>query len=373
MMEVTWIYHERQQAQLCGQHALNNLLQIQSFAPQELAEIALQLDQMELNFMSQSNSNGVRSKDYLNRLAEGSGNVDESGNFSIEVLRSALQTKYNLTLANTLQEAVKGVEITNFDGFICNKSSHWFAIRKINGRFWNLNSLAERPEQISHFRLAAEIGALRASGYSVFCVVEIGGLPKDCCISEENQNDLKVRGMVDCWWKEEDLIKGTGIKGYSSPWNNVGTGMRLDGKKTTNPPNSSSMVQPESASQFNVEGLTEDEMIAMAMALSTEKQSLASDGEDALILNLTPEPASGPGVVRIQFRIIPDGKKIERRFLNNDLVSSLEAFVRQQSNSTGKLVMKAGFPPREISHLYEKTISDAKLSGEQIQCRFSLT
>lgn len=362
-MKVTWIYHERQQAQLCGQHALNNLLQMQSFAPQELAEIALQLDQMELNFMSQSNNNGVQSKDYLNRLAEGSGNVDESGNFSIEVLRSALQAKHDLTLANTLQETVKEVEITNFDGFICNKSSHWFAIRKINGRFWNLNSLAERPEQISHFRLAAEIGALRASGYSVFCVVEIGGLPKDCCISEENENELKSRGVLDCWWKEADLIQGTGSKGYSNPWSNVGTGMRLDGKDSTD--------KPESASQFNVEGLTEDEMIAMAMALSTENQPPASSsaGEDAPVANLRPEPASGPGVVRIQFRI--DGKKIVRNFFDSDLVNSLEVFVRQQSKSTSKLVMKAGFPPRDITHLYEKTILDAKLSGEQIQCRFS--
>jgi len=42
-MTTTWIYHERQQALLCGQHALNNLLQIQSFTPDSLAEIALQL------------------------------------------------------------------------------------------------------------------------------------------------------------------------------------------------------------------------------------------------------------------------------------------------------------------------------------------
>jgi ataxin-3 len=42
-MTTTWIYHERQQALLCGQHALNNLLQIQSFSPDSLAEIAHQL------------------------------------------------------------------------------------------------------------------------------------------------------------------------------------------------------------------------------------------------------------------------------------------------------------------------------------------
>lgn len=70
-----WIYHERQEALLCGQHALNNLVQQNAFSPGSLAEIAMQLDAMELNYMAQNNEGGVRSKDYLNRAAEGSGNV----------------------------------------------------------------------------------------------------------------------------------------------------------------------------------------------------------------------------------------------------------------------------------------------------------
>ena len=36
--------------------------------------------------MSQNNEGGITSKDFLERVAEGSGNMDESGNFSIEVL-----------------------------------------------------------------------------------------------------------------------------------------------------------------------------------------------------------------------------------------------------------------------------------------------
>jgi ataxin-3 len=58
--EETWIYHERQEAQLCGQHALNNLVQDAAFSPDELAEIALQLDAMELNYMSQNNEGGIK-------------------------------------------------------------------------------------------------------------------------------------------------------------------------------------------------------------------------------------------------------------------------------------------------------------------------
>lgn len=128
--------------------------------------------------MSQNNEGGVNSKDYLKRMAEGSGNVDESGNFSIEVLRSALMNRYGLELPNIRQQSVKSIEITTMDGFICNRSSHWFAIRKINGRYWNLNSTNERPELISHFNLAKEMEGLMDKGYSVFCVVE--RLPPPC-------------------------------------------------------------------------------------------------------------------------------------------------------------------------------------------------
>ena len=136
MSKQYWIYHERQQALLCGQHALNNLVQQNVFSPQSLAEIAHQLDAMELNYMAQNNEGGTKSKDYLKRAAEGSGNVvsgtylyvnnncklnlhepfyltnyiiilqDESGNFSIEVLRSALMNRYNLQLPNIRQQGV---------------------------------------------------------------------------------------------------------------------------------------------------------------------------------------------------------------------------------------------------------------------------
>ena len=63
-----WIYHERQQAMLCGQHALNNLVQGNVFQPGNLAEIAHQLDQMELNFMAQNNEGGVRYVSDIRRL-----------------------------------------------------------------------------------------------------------------------------------------------------------------------------------------------------------------------------------------------------------------------------------------------------------------
>ena len=63
-------------AALCGQHSLNNLLQKNHFDPSALGEIAAALDAEELRIMSQNGEGGKSSKDYLKRVAEGSGNVD---------------------------------------------------------------------------------------------------------------------------------------------------------------------------------------------------------------------------------------------------------------------------------------------------------
>ena len=116
-----WIYHERQEALLCGQHALNNLVQQNVFSASSLADIAAQLDQLELNYMAQNEEGGTSSKDYLKRVAEGSGNVDESGNFSIEVLRSALMTMFNLQLPNIRQVSLRRGH-SLFDVVMCGSS-----------------------------------------------------------------------------------------------------------------------------------------------------------------------------------------------------------------------------------------------------------
>lgn len=106
------------------------------------------------------------SKDYLDRLAEGSTNVDGSGNFSIEVLRSALKSTFDLDMINVRDESVLSQfgDITDIEGFIAHKDAHWFAVRNINGHFWNLNSMEERPSIISHFDLATKIAGFQSSG-----------------------------------------------------------------------------------------------------------------------------------------------------------------------------------------------------------------
>ncbi|OWK08821.1 hypothetical protein Celaphus_00015486 [Cervus elaphus hippelaphus] len=72
----------QQEGSLCAQHCLNNLLQGEYFSPVELSSIAHQLDEEERMRMAEG---GVTSEDYRTFLQQPSGNMDDSGFFSIQV------------------------------------------------------------------------------------------------------------------------------------------------------------------------------------------------------------------------------------------------------------------------------------------------
>ena len=120
----------------------NNLLQRYQFDVDHLADIAQSLDKQELDIIKAAS--GPDSKDYRDRLREGSGNVDASGNFSIEVLRAALIPN-DLTLVSVAGEHIRDsqVDLTVRTGFILNRHNHWFAIRLVNDVFWKLDSMKE--------------------------------------------------------------------------------------------------------------------------------------------------------------------------------------------------------------------------------------
>ena len=80
-------------------------------------------------------------------------------------------------------------EASNYDpeleiAFICHLHDHWFCIRKVNGEWYNFNSLYAAPEHLSKFYLSAFLDTLRGSGWSIFLVR--GNFPKDCPIPSSN-------------------------------------------------------------------------------------------------------------------------------------------------------------------------------------------
>jgi len=175
-----FIYHELQESALCGQHCMNNLLQNRCFTEMQLGTIAQQLDAEERML-------GVTE----------SANVDATGNFSIQVLRRALQQSHNIELVtwgggNPLAE----------DGYIVNRKEHWFAFRKINGRWFNLNSTMERPEVIQDAYFGALLQQMKGDGFLIFAPTR-GLLPRCGKLPSGYRGDA-LDGRY--WIKEEEIL-----------------------------------------------------------------------------------------------------------------------------------------------------------------------
>ncbi|XP_040189772.1 ataxin-3 [Rana temporaria] len=172
-MEV--IFHEKQEASLCAQHCLNNLLQGEYFSPVELSSIAMQLDEQERMRMAEG---GLQSAEYRTFMQQPSGNMDDSGFFSIQVISDALRVwGLELILFNSPEYQILGIDPINERAFICNYKEHWFTVRKLGKQWFNLNSLLTGPELISDTYLALFLAQLQQEGYSIFVVK--GDLP-DC-------------------------------------------------------------------------------------------------------------------------------------------------------------------------------------------------
>ena len=169
------LYHEKQESALCGQHCLNNLLQGPYFDAGALADIALELDRKEMELMmSQGMTDEARSF-----LKEQSGNVDEQGNFSVQVLSEAVQRMFKLTLEDARHEEVRPLmrdPAKLAEGFVINRHAHWLCMRKLDGQWWRINSSEEMPERVTEFALGANLAQLTQDGWSVF-VVKGGKLP----------------------------------------------------------------------------------------------------------------------------------------------------------------------------------------------------
>lgn len=171
------IFHEKQEGSLCAQHCLNALLQGAYFTPVDLSTLAQRLDEEERICMAEC---GEESEEYQRFLQQGSGNMDDSGYFSIQVISSALEV-WGLELvpysSTDSRVQIALTDPTTMQAFICNHKDHWFTIRRLGNQWFNLNSLLPMPELISNTHLSLILAQLRNDGYSIFVV--FGQLP-DC-------------------------------------------------------------------------------------------------------------------------------------------------------------------------------------------------
>ena len=94
----------------------------------------------------------------------------------------------------------KGLLLSDMEGFICHRNDHWFAIRKINGKYWNLDSMIRQPKLISSVEELKQIieKIETVDGGSIFCVPS--GLPKPV---KSKKSTTKSENL----WSEKELLE----------------------------------------------------------------------------------------------------------------------------------------------------------------------
>ncbi|XVE62008.1 hypothetical protein DITRI_Ditri06bG0084300 [Diplodiscus trichospermus] len=179
------LYHEVQESKLCAVHCVNTVLQGPFFSEFDLAALASDLDTKERQMMLKGTAAASSAGDFL---SEESHNVSLGGDFSIQVLQKALEV-WDLQVipleCPVAEPAQIDPELEN--AFICHLHDHWFCIRKVNGEWYNFDSLYAAPQHFSKFYLSAYLDSLKGSGWSIFLVR--GNFPKECPIpSSEASN-----------------------------------------------------------------------------------------------------------------------------------------------------------------------------------------
>ncbi len=193
------IYWERQESALCGTHCLNSLLQGPWFNEVDMSSIALTIDERERALMAEG---GLDAPAYLAFMAADSSNVDASGNFSLNVLRTCMENVgCNLIPLDAPECAPIRAAPTHQEAFLCNHQSHWFALRKLHGRWWNLNSLQHDnggwgPSPVGELYLSVLLDELRAQKHTIFVVQ--GTLP-----SVDTTADVRGRGR---WFDVNEVL-----------------------------------------------------------------------------------------------------------------------------------------------------------------------
>ncbi|KAI3676322.1 hypothetical protein L1987_85928 [Smallanthus sonchifolius] len=169
------LYHEVQESKLCAVHCVNTVLQGPFFSEFDLAALASDLDRREQQMMLEGSA--ATGGDAF--LSEASFNVSMDGDFSIQVLQKALEV-WDLQViplhSPVAEPAQVDPELEN--AFICHLQDHWFCIRKVNGEWYNFDSLYAAPEHLSKFYLSAYLDTLKGFGWSIFLVR--GSFPKEC-------------------------------------------------------------------------------------------------------------------------------------------------------------------------------------------------
>jgi len=283
---------------------------------------------------------GSETNDALKFLAEDSGNVDESGNFSLQVLSKGVERSHGVTLSNANSELHRGDSdvIASHDAFVLNRSAHWFTIRKLYGRFWDLNSMLDHPQVISDFYLSSMLAQFRNDGYDVF--VASGQLP---------DVNLDIGYGMGQHFKVSDLVNKASSKAVSNvvvdPWAALGSGQVLNGSGQEEGNGNSGGSKKRTA--FD----DEEDDLAAAIAMSlTENNNPSSSSSSSSPTSASTSASSAPTTTRV----------LPSEPLNDE--PSARIMVRGGSLTSGKIVRKFR-ENDEASYLFDWVDANLKEQG----------
>lgn len=328
------IYHEKQIPNLCGLHAVNNILQGSVFTRDEFDRVAQQLDQQERQM-------GMT-------FAPGEGNYRADGFYNVTVLQRTLQARGfqmdPVVSGDWKKDAEKHAHEV---GFIFNKDQHWFSYRRVHEEWFLINSTQHRPVHFLSRELGSAVNFAVSDGFGVFTVR--GNFPP--CALEGNQTKL------------EEAVKGSGGSGpviikFAGSGHTLGGGSSAAKAAPTYVDVPCDMC----AGQGTIEGLGTCPACNGAKSTKVERAPMpvaaaaAAETPKELVVD-----ASKPKTrVQLQF---PDGSKKAEEFNLDHTVGDLRGVCCKMVGQAVKV--KGGFPPKDLED-DTQTLEAAGLKGARV-------
>ena len=302
------IYFERQGAdRRCGVHCVNALLQGPYFSDYEFNKFGAVLDKAESALLSKQSAAFE--------------NADATGYFSIGVLEMSLNSLGKCELYRVTRQAAATIA-TETEAFVFNHKDHWFAVRKLLGQWWNLDSLKTCPRPVGDLEISAFVrSAIEGGTGGVFAVR--GKLPWI------NQEGKRLGGHQRYWGVESIKSALAEEEKSGKPSTTTAASQKTDFSKLSG---GVSLSSKPIGDQFNG-----DDHLKQAIMMSIKERQYK---------RLPPEPDSNvaPGdIVGVMLRT-PNGR-VTRKFNKSDKMIDLMNWAHAESGGLEYSVIRMG-PPR---------------------------
>ncbi|XP_063058962.1 ataxin-3 isoform X2 [Engraulis encrasicolus] len=230
---------------------------------------------------------GMGSAEYRTFLQQPSGNMDDSGFFSIQVISNALGVwGLEPILFNSREYQGLRTDPINEKAFICNYKEHWFTVRKLGQQWFNLNSLLTGPELISDTYLALFLAQLQQEGYSIFVIR--GNLPE--CDAEKILRIVRVEQQQRprLIGEDEAQTSAGGLRMNLNTPQQQGPGL----EERVLDPDDEQLRQALALSRQDMEVEDEEADLRRAIQLSMQQEPTTSGSSN--FMPVAPKPSSVP-------------------------------------------------------------------------------